>query len=117
MFRFRLCLALGIAHPDQLNRVLSQKQIAEWASYAQLEPFDQTRSDLRAAMVALTIARVGGNRNAKLKDFLLDFGPPPQPLSVSQTRSQLTALTLALGGKIEKQNGDINRNSQCDAHR
>lgn len=46
-------------------------ELAEWALFYAQHPFGEFRADLRAGIVASTLARVmGGNRNAKPSDFM-----------------------------------------------
>jgi hypothetical protein len=59
-------------------RSMSSRQFYEWRAYAAVEPFDETRDDLRAASIARIIAEV--NRNPKkrskafqIEDFMLSF--------------------------------------------
>ena len=60
-------------------RELSSWQISEWIAYYGLEPFGEERSDLRAGIVAATVANV--NRDAKRRrdafrpeEFMPKFG-------------------------------------------
>lgn len=47
---------------EMLTR-MSSRELTEWMAYAQLEPFGEARGDLRAGIVASTIANA--NRDAK----------------------------------------------------
>jgi hypothetical protein len=46
-FAFRLCLALGVLHPDHLLPSLSGLQFVEWMKYAAIEPFGPKADDIR----------------------------------------------------------------------
>ena len=55
---------------------ISMRQFAEWQAYAQLEPFDEERNDLRAASIVQTLLnlhRKKGRPAYKLKDCALRF--------------------------------------------
>lgn len=74
---------------------ISSRQFEEWRAYADLEPFDETRADVRTAQIVQTlsdiaIARTGRRPRSKLKDFILRFGddagPPRTP---AQARKQI----------------------------
>lgn len=47
---------------DMLHRIES-RELTEWMAYAQVEPFGEERADLRAGIVAATIANA--NRDPK----------------------------------------------------
>lgn len=46
---FRLCLALGYSHPDELLSRLTLAQYQEWVAFYELEPFGDLRADQRQA--------------------------------------------------------------------
>jgi hypothetical protein len=64
----------------------------EWREYDRLEPFGEERGDLRAGIIASTIANA--NRGKKTKPFKpADFMPdflrviePPKPMSAAEFR-------------------------------
>lgn len=58
---------------------MSWEQFLHWAAYAEIEPFGETRADLRSAIIASVIANA--NRNSKKHpkpytpdDFMPKFG-------------------------------------------
>jgi len=59
-------------------RGMTVRQFQEWRAYADLEPFDETRADLRSADVVRTLinlfGRKKGARAVPLKDCVLQFG-------------------------------------------
>lgn len=79
-FLYRLALASGywVHNPDAMARRMPYRVLMEWYAYAALEPFGEERADLRAAMVAVTVAncmgRKKGQKAFKLTDFMLEFG-------------------------------------------
>ena len=87
---------------ELLSRV-SSRELTEWQAYYGLEPFGEDRNDLRAGIVASTVANVfrkSGTQPYKAQDFMPQFGKPRQ-----DWREQLEVvktINAALGG----QNGD-----------
>ena len=49
---------------------MTSAQFLEWARYAELEPFDEVRADLRSAIIATVIANV--NRGKAQKAYTVD---------------------------------------------
>ena len=47
------------------------REFRQWQRFAELEPFGEMRQDLRAGVIAQTVAAAAGNKRAKLKDFLV----------------------------------------------
>ena len=64
---------------NQLLTQISSHELAEWEALCRIEPFGEYRADLRAAMIAVTIANStrGPKQPAyKITDFLLRFVEP-----------------------------------------
>jgi hypothetical protein len=78
-FAFRLCLALGVPHPDYLGELLSVRQLGEWRAFFEREPWGFEVEDTRHAMSAFIAARAAGSKTAKLDSFRL---VPPEPSEV-----------------------------------
>ena len=60
----------------ELSRRISERELAEWIAYYGLEPWGEERADLRAGIVASTVAntnRGGNNRAHKPSDFMPKF--------------------------------------------
>lgn len=58
---------------------ITWKQFLEWVAYSGVEPFDETRSDIRAAQIVTMLANVNRDPKKKrtpyeIKDFILNFG-------------------------------------------
>lgn len=75
-------------------RQISVRQFQEWRAYADLEPFDEKRADLRAASVVQAIrnqVRGKGRPAVKLNDCVLPFDDDPgaRPPSVEAARKQV----------------------------
>lgn len=60
---------------DELLGRISARELSEWMAYAQVEPFGEKRADLRAGIVASTMANIHrGKRQAfKPDDFMPEF--------------------------------------------
>lgn len=58
----------------ELLAAMDSRELAEWQAFAQLEPFGEVRDDLRAGVVASTVANVNRGKGGKAfqpSDFLL----------------------------------------------
>jgi hypothetical protein len=55
---------------EQIN-AMPVSEYRDWQAYYTEEPFGDTRADLRAGIIAQTVARcMGGNKHAKPMDFM-----------------------------------------------
>jgi hypothetical protein len=95
---------LGRHDVDGLLDELSSAALAEWLAYFQLEPWGEERADLRAGIVASTVANV--NRPAKRKkafepkDFMPRFDAEPEAPETGTLRL-MAQMRAALGGRSE----------------
>jgi hypothetical protein len=78
-FAYRLAVKLGYVNVDKMLSEISFRQLLEWETFSQLEPFDEERADVRSAHIVSMIANT--NRNPKkrskpwpLEDFIIPFG-------------------------------------------
>lgn len=91
-------------------RGITTRQFEEWRAYADLEPFDETRADLRSADVVRTLVNLFGRRKGepphKLQDFLLRFGSEGQkPTTPEKARLQVMRtmeILMAIHGTAER---------------
>jgi hypothetical protein len=78
---------------------MTSLQFAEWMAYSRLEPWGEEREDLRAGIVASTIANVNlrkGKKPFKPQDFMPSF----EPVSEEEQAARLLAkMRMALGGR------------------
>lgn len=62
---------------DVMLASMSNREFVEWQAYFGIEPFGEERADLRAGIVAATVANAAGGRGkgraAKPTDFMVDF--------------------------------------------
>jgi len=80
-------------------RGLTARQFMEWRAYADLEPFDEERADLRAASIVQAIFNSPRRKKdrLKLKDCLLAFGDDAEPIPPEKTRAGIEqALDLCM---------------------
>ncbi len=75
-------------------RGMTTRQFGEWRSYADLEPFDETRADLRSADIVRTLINLLGRKKGApavpLKDCVLRFGgEAAKPVTPESARAQV----------------------------
>lgn len=77
---------------------MSSREFTEWQKFAEVEPFGEERADLRAAIIASTIANVhrGKGRALKAKDFMPKF--EREEKSWQHQLQIVEALNTAFGG-------------------
>ena len=89
---------MGRADVDGLLAELSSTQIAEWMAYFRLEPSGERRADLRAGIIASTVAnahRAKDSRPYKPQDFMPDF---EQGTDEDEAAALFAKAQAALGG-------------------
>lgn len=80
---YRLALAVGhwsVEEPGGLADTVTAWQLMRWAEYGQVEPWGETRADLRSAIVASTMANTVRGKNQRPfrpADFMPNFEPRP----------------------------------------
>ena len=74
MFWFRLALALGKS-VAQAQKEISSREYIEWLAFSAIEPFGETREDLRMARICHTIARyhTAKGKVEPFESFMFDF--------------------------------------------
>lgn len=63
---------------SELLQRISSKELTEWMAFYSIEPFGEVRADMRAALIAHTVAAGAGAKKIKLEDFMLKFEPQEQ---------------------------------------
>lgn len=84
---------------DALLSSMSAEMFAEWAAYAEIEPWGEERADLRAGIVSSVIANTHRGKGQPLtpKDFMPTFDAPvteAQPWEVLLEKAK--AITAAM---------------------
>ena len=78
---------------------ITSAQFAEWMAYSRVEPWGEERADLRAGIVASTIANVNRGKDKKPykpQQFMPDFEPVDEATRVQR---MLESVRRSLGGK------------------
>lgn len=96
---------MGQPHVDRLLAELSTHEFDEWLAFYSIEPWGEARADVRAGIVASTIANV--NRNPKYRrkpyspqDFMPVYDKPPKPAPTTDDMLRIAeVLNKAFGGK------------------
>lgn len=90
---------------------MSARQFHEWRAYADLEPFDEERADIRAGGIAhaiYSVKRRRGQPPIKLMDCVVRFGAgtAESPKTAEQAREEIRktmdVLMLIFNGAPEK---------------
>lgn len=68
---------------------ISSRELTEWMAYAQVEPFGEERGDLRAGIVASTIANVNRDTKKRRKPFEPEEFMPKFNLTPAQESIEL----------------------------
>jgi len=77
LFAFRLAVKLGRIDVDRMLSEISIHTLREWRAYADMEPFDEYRQDLRNAHIVQAVRNANRGKNSKvwtLDECTLPFG-------------------------------------------
>lgn len=96
---------MGRPDVDHLLAELSARQFDEWIAFYSIEPWGEERADLRAGIVASTVANV--NRNPKQrskpyspKDFMPVYDKPPKKQQTMEEMLRVVEMmNTAFGGQ------------------
>ncbi len=96
-------MALGLSVAEAQARI-DAREFGEWMAFAGLEPFGEERADLRAAIVASTVANTARDPKTQRDPFTpQEFMPKFEKETTEQTPEQMLAivemLNAAFGGK------------------
>lgn len=73
-----LALYLGGGPAERLAREMSEREFRQWGRYAREHVLPSRRVEIYLAQIAWAVARfLGGNDDATIEDFLIDFGAKP----------------------------------------
>jgi len=88
---------------SELLTRISSRELTEWIAYAELDPFGEWRADLRAGIVASTMANTARDPKRRAKAWTAqDFMPQferKEPKSWEDQLSMVEMLNRAFGGK------------------
>lgn len=86
----------------ELLTVISSDELTEWAAYYQLAPFGEYRQDIRAGIVASTMANVHAKKGHSFtpKDFMPTFEPakPKRSMTADEAMDALKRIAGAFRG-------------------
>lgn len=87
-----------------LQEQLTSHEFSEWQAYYRLEPFGDERADLRAGIVASTVANAHRDRKRRARpfearEFLPHFETEREPQSWEDQLHIVEMWNAALGGK------------------
>lgn len=82
---------------------MDSRELSEWAAYYGMSPWGPERADLRAGVVAATVANCLSDKGSfKPSDFMPKYGPP-QEFAVPKSAEELKAAAMQFvrkpGGK------------------
>jgi hypothetical protein len=72
---------------------LSSLECGEVLAFAETEPLDQPRADIRSALQALVACKIAGSNTAKLSDFVPSYDPPPPDQSQDEMNRAMMKFT------------------------
>lgn len=90
---------------EYLLENISSRELTEWMSYYQIEPFGEEREDLRMGIISSTIANVNKGKNGKTykpKDFIPNFNKPTQ--TWQEQLKAIELLNIAFKGEDRRKN-------------
>lgn len=84
-----LALALGMT-VDQISASMTERELKSWRNYFSRYPMPLHRIELYLAQVAWSVARfMGGNADATLSDFIIEFGRTDAPAAEDDLQSAI----------------------------
>lgn len=81
---------------------MGSRELSEWMAYEQIEPFGEQRADLRAAIIAATVANALRGRKSRRRWKPADFMPVfarKRTATPDELLAKARAINMALGGK------------------
>lgn len=91
--------------PSEVLNKHTSREMTEWMIYLSLEPSGEERADLRAGIVACTIAnsvRGKGTKPTKPQDFMPKFDNRVEEQTEEEIMFAAQSMAIAFGGKAGK---------------
>lgn len=85
----------------QLLSLIDADELAEWEAFDSLEPFGDMRADVRAGVVASTLANIHRKRGAKAFK-MTDFMPMLKLIQPQQTEEEMKSVLMAAFAEFRK---------------
>jgi len=107
-FSFRLCLALGVIHPDHLLESLTADQLADWEAYGRVEPFGGYIDDIRWAVLTQQINNRwrGKGESAKDVSYFRSCKEAPREQTVAEQVHALKSASNANSRSTKRRDSD-----------
>ena len=86
----------------ELLHSMDAAELQEWVAYYELDPWTDDRADLRAGIVAATVANANSTKGKfRPRDFMVEYGRRHrEPKTPDQLRSIAMLITGMMGGKV-----------------
>lgn len=80
---------------------MSSREFARWKAFDRLEPIGEQRADIRAALIAQTVANAlgAGKKPFKLSDFLLQFEADDEESRSARLLDKVRGINRIFGGR------------------
>lgn len=100
---FKLALAMGRTVAELGDMDINE--FIEWMAFNELDPIGEWRADTRAALICDTLAKIAGNRESKLSDFMLTFDAQEERRSsVDDMKARMMMAALIQKAHVEALN-------------
>ena len=90
-----------------VRELLNSMDAAEfqgWVAYSELDPWTEDRADLRAGIVAATVANANSTKGKfRPRDFMVDYSKrhsEREPKTSEQIKHVAMLITVVMGGKV-----------------
>ena len=109
---FRLALRLGYVNPEYMLSVMPHRIWRDWIEYNNVEPFGEERADVRAGIIAATVAnclaRKKGKPAFRPDQFMPKFEKPKkrEPKTADALFEKVKSLNLLFGGEVKEIEAD-----------
>jgi len=104
-FAYRLAVKLGRVNVRQMLSEISNKELIEWMVFADLEPFDEERADVRAAAIRATLLNIHRRQGTPVVtplECMTHFGdsePPPHKQTWQEQKAICRMYSTMVGGE------------------
>ncbi len=68
---YRLALRLGQPNVDVMLRSMTSRQLKEWLTFMEMEPFGEDRDDIRSGVIVQTLLNIFRDRRFRPRAFKL----------------------------------------------
>lgn len=100
-FAFRLCLSLGVVHPDYLLPALTWEQFRQWQQYSEEEPWGETRADQRT-LAQTAWLKAAGQWNGDLPELVFPYFQSADSGDVMAQKAELDRRAAEIKEKMRR---------------